>query len=143
MENSVIITYFIVNDNCNHRNIFRLVKNSDSLGNHLNSLLEDALNKINDFTFGSVDDLGENYVDKQIDFWQRRANSLQRILRGWVQTSTPYLPTSVIVDVTSTNSVSVKVQESHSGAITTKFKSKLLLYTFGINCEKIEHQCLQ
>lgn len=86
-------------------------------------MLEDALNKINDATFGSADNLGENDADKQIDFWQRRANSLQRILRGWIQASAPYSPSSVIVDVTSSNSVAIKVNESLSGAITTKFKS--------------------
>ncbi len=94
------------------------------MGNHLNSLLEDALNKINDYTCGSHDDLGDQDVDKQIDFWQKRANSLQRILRGWVQSTSPNLPNYVIVDVTSCTSVAIRVQESLTGAITTKFKSK-------------------
>lgn len=88
-------------------------------------MLEDALNKINDFTCGSCDDLGDNDADKQIDFWQRRASSLQRILRGWVQSTTPNPPNCVVVEVTSSTSVTVKVQESATGAITTKFKSKL------------------
>lgn len=101
------------------------VKNCDSLGNHLNSLLEDALNKINDVTCGISDDFAENDADKQIDFWQRRANSLQRILRGWVRSTAPNAPSYVIVEVTSSNSVAVRVQESSTGAITTKFRSKL------------------
>lgn len=94
------------------------------MGYHLNTLLEDALNKINDFTCGSHDDFGDEDADKQIDFWQKRANSLQRILRGWVQSTVPNLPNNVVVDVTSSTSVAVKVQESLTGAITTKFKSK-------------------
>lgn len=107
--------------------LFVSVKNCESLGKHLNSLLEDALNKINDFTIGSADDLGNGDADKQIDFWQKRANSLQRILRGWVQSTVPNLPHCVSIDVTSSSSVAVKVQESPSGAITTKFKSEMQL----------------
>ncbi|XP_037039396.1 ankyrin repeat and fibronectin type-III domain-containing protein 1-like isoform X2 [Bradysia coprophila] len=97
-------------------------KTCESMGYHLNTLLEDALNKINDFTCGSHDDLGDDDADKQIDFWQKRANSLQRILRGWVQSTAPNMPNSVVVDVTSSTSVAVKVQEALAGAITTKFK---------------------
>lgn len=97
------------------------------MGFHLNTLLEDALNKINDFTCGTHDDLGDDDADKQIDFWQKRANSLQRILRGWVQSTAPCMPNNVVVDVTSSTSVAVKVQESLTGAITTKFKSKFVL----------------
>ncbi|KAG4078322.1 hypothetical protein HA402_013032 [Bradysia odoriphaga] len=97
-------------------------KTCESMGYHLNTLLEDALNKINDFTCGSHDDLGDDDADKQIDFWQKRANSLQRILRGWVQSTAPNMPNTVVVDVTSSTSVAVKVQEALTGAITTKFK---------------------
>lgn len=97
------------------------------MGFHLNTLLEDALNKINDFTCGTHDDFGDEDADKQIDFWQKRANSLQRILRGWVQSTAPCMPNNVVVDVTSSTSVAVKVQESLTGAITTKFKSKFEL----------------
>ncbi|KAJ6636312.1 Ankyrin repeat and fibronectin type-III domain-containing protein 1 [Pseudolycoriella hygida] len=117
LTNNRFLTKVLLQHGANHGARF---KNCESIGKHINSLLEDALNKINDFTCGRSDD--EQDADKEIDFWQRRATSLQRILRGWVQTTVPNFPNSVVVDVTSSTSVAIKVQESVSGAITTKFK---------------------
>lgn len=59
--------------------------------------------------------------------WERRVKGLRRMLLGWDQTRPPDSPHFICVDVTSSNSVAVGVQESSDGPIATKFKSE---YTF-------------
>lgn len=44
------------------------------------------------------------------------------MILGWDLTKPPDPPKAVGVDVTSTNSVNVRIQESPDGALTTKFK---------------------
>lgn len=94
------------------------------MGNHLNSLLRDAVNRIHDLSCGTIDDFCENVADKQIDLLQRRAYGLRRMMLGWIQTATPHPPFCAIVDVASTNSITIRIQEASEGAITTKFKGK-------------------
>ncbi|KAG4075868.1 hypothetical protein HA402_003694 [Bradysia odoriphaga] len=123
-------------------------KNSDSLGNHLNSLLHDAENRIHELGSGaedisqppfstrasfssiignaypgpSVTGCAGNEADKQIGIWERRVKGLRRMLLGWDQVKPPDPPHCTTIDVTSNNSVTIRIQESTEGAITTKFK---------------------
>lgn len=48
------------------------------------------------------------------------------MLLGWDQTKPPDPPNFVSIDVTSTNSVNLRIQESSDGAISTKFKGNIV-----------------
>lgn len=63
-------------------------------------------------------------TDKQIGMWERRIKGLRRMLLGWDQTKPPDPPNYVAIDVTSTNSANLRIQESGDGPIATKFKGK-------------------
>ena len=62
--------------------------------------------------------------DKQINLWERRVKGLSRMLLGWDQARPPDPPHAVAVDVVSSNSIAINVQESTEGPIATKFKGK-------------------
>ncbi|XP_031618328.1 uncharacterized protein LOC116337694 isoform X3 [Contarinia nasturtii] len=122
-------------------------KSTDSLGNHLNNLLREAENRIQELSgiedapqapfstrasFSSI--IGTAYAgpsvsgctgtetDKQIGMWERRIKGLRRMLLGWDQTKPPDPPNFIAIDVTSTNSANLRIQESGDGPIATKFK---------------------
>ncbi|XP_055322319.1 uncharacterized protein LOC129578170 isoform X4 [Sitodiplosis mosellana] len=122
-------------------------KSTDSLGNHLNNLLREAENRIQELSgiedtpqapfstrasFSSI--IGTAYAgpsvsgctgtetDKQIGMWERRIKGLRRMLLGWDQTKPPDPPNFIGIDVTSTNSANLRIQESGDGPIATKFK---------------------
>lgn len=63
-------------------------------------------------------------TDKQIGMWERRIKGLRRMLLGWDQTKPPDPPNFIAIDVTSTNSANLRIQESGDGPIATKFKGK-------------------
>lgn len=63
-------------------------------------------------------------TDKQIGMWERRIKGLRRMLLGYDQTKPPDPPYFVGIDVTSTNSANLRIQESGEGPISTKFKGK-------------------
>lgn len=46
------------------------------------------------------------------------------MILGWDQARPPDPPNAVAVDVTSMNSITVRIQESADGAIATKYKSE-------------------
>lgn len=71
----------------------------------------------------SVTGCAGNEADKQIGIWERRVKGLRRMLLGWDQARPPDPPYCTTIDVTSVNSVTIRIQESTEGAITTKFKS--------------------
>lgn len=62
--------------------------------------------------------------------WERRIRGLRRMLLGWDQTKPPDPPNFIGVDVTSTNSVILRIQESSEGPIATKFKGKISYYQY-------------
>ncbi|GAB0088266.1 Ankyrin repeat and fibronectin type-III domain-containing protein 1 [Sergentomyia squamirostris] len=122
-------------------------KGNSTLGNHLNSLLRDAENRIQEL--GSAEDIpqtpystrasfssiiGNAYTgpsvtgctgtetDKQIGLWERRVKGLRRMLLGWDQARPPDPPNSVIVDVVGPSSVSIRIYEPIEGPLGTKFK---------------------
>lgn len=63
-------------------------------------------------------------TDKQAIVWNRRAKTLKRLVLGFAQARPPDPPSLVAVDVTSSNTISVRLQESNSSdyPLTTKFK---------------------
>lgn len=61
-------------------------------------------------------------TDKQIGMWERRMKGLRRMLLGWEQTKPPDPPYFIGIDVTSSNSANLRIQESGDGPIATKFK---------------------
>lgn len=63
-------------------------------------------------------------TDKQIGMWERRIKGLRRMLLGWDQIKPPEQPSFVAIDVTSTHSANLRIQESGEGPISTKFKGK-------------------
>lgn len=63
-------------------------------------------------------------TDKQIGMWERRIKGLRRMLLGWDQTKPPDPPNFIAIDVTSTNSANLRIQESGDGPIATKFKGE-------------------
>lgn len=67
-------------------------------------------------------------TDKQIGMWERRIKGLRRMLLGYDQTKPPEPPNFVGIDVTSTNSANLRIQESGEGPISTKFKGKAQNY---------------
>lgn len=64
-------------------------------------------------------------TDKQIGMWERRIKGLRRMLLGWDQTKPPDPPNFVGIDVTSSNSANLRIQESGEGPISTKFKGEI------------------
>ncbi|KAK9294317.1 hypothetical protein QLX08_011029 [Tetragonisca angustula] len=121
-------------------------KSPESLGTHLASLLLEAEHRVQELggsTSGSggttlleppsshrssfssqhnnLTGCGGNNEDKQLALWERRARALRKMLLGFDQANMPFL---VAVDVTGTNSVTVRFQEpdSHDSPICTKFK---------------------
>ncbi|XP_055377283.1 uncharacterized protein LOC129609384 isoform X2 [Condylostylus longicornis] len=120
-------------------------KVQETLGNHLNGLLRDAENRIQDLSgaeelpqppystrasFSSIIGNSGNSVtgctgteaDKQIGLWERRIKGLRRMLLGWDQARPPDYPSAITVDVTGSNSVSICILEPMEGSICTKFK---------------------
>ncbi|XP_055679772.1 uncharacterized protein LOC129787936 isoform X3 [Lutzomyia longipalpis] len=122
-------------------------KGNNTLGGHLNSLLRDAENRIQEL--GSADEIpqtpystrasfssiiGNAYTgpsvtgctgtetDKQIGLWERRVKGLRRMLLGWDQARPPDPPNSVLVDVVGPSSVSIRIYEPSEGPLGTKFK---------------------
>ncbi|XP_055848803.1 uncharacterized protein LOC129913874 isoform X6 [Episyrphus balteatus] len=125
---------------------------TESLGNKLNGLLQDAESRIQDLsgcegfpqqsaafssTRSSISSIiiGEfcnsgpsvtgctgTETDKQIGIWERRVKGLRRMLLGWDQARPPDCPMAVGVDVTGVNSIMVRILEPTEGAIGTKFK---------------------
>ncbi|XP_046988010.1 ankyrin repeat and fibronectin type-III domain-containing protein 1 isoform X1 [Schistocerca americana] len=67
---------------------------------------------------------GDAATDKQLMLWERRAKGLKKMLLGFDQARPPDIPFLVAVDVTGTNSVTVRFQEpeQQDSAICTKFK---------------------
>ncbi|CAG2064144.1 unnamed protein product, partial [Timema podura] len=67
---------------------------------------------------------GDAATDKQLMLWERRAKGLKKMLLGFDQARPPDVPFLVAVDVTGTNSVTVRFQEpeQQDSAICTKFK---------------------
>ncbi|XP_069684957.1 ankyrin repeat and fibronectin type-III domain-containing protein 1 isoform X3 [Periplaneta americana] len=63
-------------------------------------------------------------TDKQLLLWERRVKGLKKMLLGFDQARPPDVPFLVAVDVTGTNSVTVRFQEpeQQDSAICTKFK---------------------
>ncbi|XP_023708239.1 ankyrin repeat and fibronectin type-III domain-containing protein 1 isoform X3 [Cryptotermes secundus] len=63
-------------------------------------------------------------TDKQLLLWERRVKVLKKMLLGFDQARPPDVPFLVAVDVTGTNSVTVRFQEpeQQDSAICTKFK---------------------
>ncbi|CAD1471736.1 unnamed protein product [Heterotrigona itama] len=130
-------------------NIHLHVKSPESLGTHLASLLLEAEHRVQELggnTSGSggttlleppsshrssfssqhnnLTGCGGNNEDKQLALWERRARALRKMLLGFDQARPPDMPFLVAVDVTGTNSVTVRFQEpdSHDSPICTKFK---------------------
>ncbi|XP_059610717.1 ankyrin repeat and fibronectin type-III domain-containing protein 1 [Phlebotomus argentipes] len=122
-------------------------KGGNTLGNHLNSLLRDAENRIqelgsaeeipqtpystrasfssiigNAYTGPSVTGCTGTETDKQIGLWERRVKGLRRMLLGWDQARPPDPPNSVLVDVVGPSSVSIRIYEPVEGPLGTKFK---------------------
>ncbi|XP_076233710.1 ankyrin repeat and fibronectin type III domain containing protein wide awake isoform X2 [Calliopsis andreniformis] len=124
-------------------------KSPESLGSHLASLLSEAEHRVQELggsTSGSggttlleppsshrssfssqhsnLTGCGGNAEDKQLALWERRARALRKMLLGFDQARPPDMPFLVAVDVTGTNSVTVRFQEpdSHDSPICTKFK---------------------
>ncbi|XP_055848804.1 uncharacterized protein LOC129913874 isoform X7 [Episyrphus balteatus] len=122
---------------------------TESLGNKLNGLLQDAESRIQDLSgcegfpqqsaaFSStrssissiiIGNSGPSVTgctgtetDKQIGIWERRVKGLRRMLLGWDQARPPDCPMAVGVDVTGVNSIMVRILEPTEGAIGTKFK---------------------
>lgn len=63
-------------------------------------------------------------TDKQAIVWNRKTKTLKRLVLGFAQARPPDPPSLVVVDITSANMVSVRLQESSASeySITTKFK---------------------
>lgn len=78
----------------------------------------------NAYTGPSVSGCTGTETDKQIGLWERRMKGLRRMLLGWDQTKPPDPPYLVAVDVTTANSINLRIQESCDGPIATKFKGK-------------------
>ncbi|XP_076625316.1 ankyrin repeat and fibronectin type III domain containing protein wide awake isoform X1 [Colletes latitarsis] len=124
-------------------------KSPESLGSHLASLLSEAEHRVQELggsTSGSggttllepptshrssfssqhnnLTGCGGSAEDKQLALWERRARALRKMLLGFDQARPPDIPFLVAVDVTGTNSVTVRFQEpdSHDSPICTKFK---------------------
>ncbi|XP_029045380.1 uncharacterized protein LOC114877233 isoform X4 [Osmia bicornis bicornis] len=124
-------------------------KSPESLGSHLASLLSEAEHRVQELggsTSGSggttlleppsshrssfssqhnnLTGCGGSAEDKQLAQWERRARALRKMLLGFDQARPPDMPFLVAVDVTGTNSVTVRFQEpdSHDSPICTKFK---------------------
>ncbi|XP_076752703.1 ankyrin repeat and fibronectin type III domain containing protein wide awake isoform X3 [Xylocopa sonorina] len=124
-------------------------KSPESLGSHLASLLSEAEHRVQELggnTSGSggttlleppsshrssfssqhnnLTGCGGSAEDKQLALWERRARALRKMLLGFDQARPPDMPFLVAVDVTGTNSVTVRFQEpdSHDSPICTKFK---------------------
>ncbi|KOC69350.1 Ankyrin repeat and fibronectin type-III domain-containing protein 1 [Habropoda laboriosa] len=124
-------------------------KSPESLGSHLASLLSEAEHRVQELggsTSGSggttlleppsshrssfssqhnnLTGCGGSTEDKQLALWERRARALRKMLLGFDQARPPDMPFLVAVDVTGTNSVTVRFQEpdSHDSPICTKFK---------------------
>ncbi|XP_054007672.1 uncharacterized protein LOC128891842 isoform X2 [Hylaeus anthracinus] len=124
-------------------------KSPESLGSHLASLLSEAEHRVQELggsTSGSagttlleppsshrssfssqhnnLTGCGGSTEDKQLALWERRARALRKMLLGFDQARPPDIPFLVAVDVTGTNSVTVRFQEpdSHDSPICTKFK---------------------
>ncbi|XP_076292491.1 ankyrin repeat and fibronectin type III domain containing protein wide awake isoform X5 [Lasioglossum baleicum] len=124
-------------------------KSPESLGSHLASLLSEAEHRVQELggsTSGSggttlleppsshrssfssqhnnLTGCGGSAEDKQLALWERRARALRKMLLGFDQARPPDMPFLVAVDVTGTNSVTVRFQEpdSHDSSICTKFK---------------------
>lgn len=76
----------------------------------------------NAYTGPSVSGCTGTETDKQIGMWERRIKGLRRMILGWDQTKPPDPPYLIAVDVTSTHSVTLRIQESCDGPIATKFK---------------------
>ncbi|XP_076230083.1 ankyrin repeat and fibronectin type III domain containing protein wide awake isoform X5 [Nomia melanderi] len=124
-------------------------KSPESLGSHLASLLSEAEHRVQELG-GSTSGSGGTTLleppssyrssfssqhnnltgcagsneDKQLALWERRAKALRKMLQGFDQARPPDMPFLVAVDVTGTNSVTVRFQEpdSHDSPICTKFK---------------------
>lgn len=60
--------------------------------------------------------------DKQLGLWERRVKGLRRMLLGWDQARPPDPPQLVLIDVTGTSSVTVRIHEPFEGSLATKFK---------------------
>ncbi|CAK9817113.1 Ankyrin repeat and fibronectin type-III domain-containing protein 1 [Anthophora quadrimaculata] len=124
-------------------------KSPESLGSHLASLLSEAEHRVQELggsTSGSggttlleppsshrssfssqhnnLTGCGGSTEDKQLALWERRARALRKMLLGFDQARPPDMPFLVAVDVTGTNSVTVRFQEpdSYDSPICTKFK---------------------
>ncbi|XP_076390562.1 ankyrin repeat and fibronectin type III domain containing protein wide awake isoform X1 [Megachile rotundata] len=124
-------------------------KSPESLGSHLASLLSEAEHRVQELggsTSGSggttllepptshrssfssqhnnLTGCGGSAEDKQLALWERRARALRKMLLGFDQARPPDMPFLVAIDVTGTNSVTVRFQEpdSHDSPICTKFK---------------------
>lgn len=65
-------------------------------------------------------------TEKQAIAWGRRAKTLKRLVLGFAQARPPDPPGLVAIDVTSHNSVAVRLQEPNQldSPIATKFKGK-------------------
>ncbi|XP_017759356.1 PREDICTED: uncharacterized protein LOC108550201 isoform X1 [Eufriesea mexicana] len=124
-------------------------KSPESLGSHLASLLLEAEHRVQELggsTSGSggttlleppsshrssfssqhnnLTGCGGSAEEKQLALWERRARALRKMLLGFDQARPPDMPFLVAVDVTGTNSVTMRFQEpdSHDSPICTKFK---------------------
>ncbi|XP_026673347.1 uncharacterized protein LOC108629762 isoform X4 [Ceratina calcarata] len=124
-------------------------KSPESLGSHLASLLSEAEHRVQELggsssgsggstlleppsshrsSFSSqhnnLTGCGGSAEDKQLALWERRARALRKMLLGFDQARPPDMPFLVAVDVTGTNSVTMRFQEpdSHDSPICTKFK---------------------
>lgn len=59
------------------------------------------------------------------------------MILGWDQARPPDPPNCVAVDVTTMNSVTVRIQESVDGPISTKYKSKYIMKKLIIRFRRI------
>ncbi|XP_049817765.1 uncharacterized protein LOC109604148 isoform X2 [Aethina tumida] len=124
--------------------------NSDKIGNHLKQLLGEAEMRLQELgglleeplgaplntraSFSSI--IGNAYpastmtgcaggdTEKQAIAWGRRAKTLKRLVLGFAQARPPDPPGLVAIDVTSHNSVAIRLQEPNQldSPIATKFK---------------------
>ncbi|KAK3930258.1 Ankyrin repeat and fibronectin type-III domain-containing protein 1 [Frankliniella fusca] len=112
-------------------------KSSDALAVHLKQLVLEAELRLQELgsasaqcgssstgTYPQTTTADSSSGDKQLSIWERRVNSLKRMVLGYEEAGCPDEPFLVAVDVTGTNTVTVRFQEPETldSHICTKFK---------------------
>ncbi|XP_075230563.1 ankyrin repeat and fibronectin type III domain containing protein wide awake isoform X2 [Lycorma delicatula] len=101
--------------------------NAEKLSLHLRQLACEAERRVQEISESDNKSYSQNVSDKTLTLWERRARGLNRMILGFDQARPPDIPFLVVVDVTGTDSVTVRYKEPsasdhHDAPVCTKYK---------------------